>query len=121
MNENRLPVGTSEAEFEHYNQQAMREFARIQHEQERMEAVLSDVTGAGHEFELVHLIGGWAVRLVTSNVPCEREWLIPPPYTTEQVVATALKATLDWAEEQTRQSFTFRGRRVAALNMGDKS
>jgi hypothetical protein len=121
VNEKQLPAGTSEAEFEQYSQQAMRELVRIQHEQERMEAVLSEVTGAGHEFELVHMIHGWAVRLVTSNVPCERLWLIPEPYTTEQVVATALKAVLDWAEEQTRQSFAFRGRRVATLTLGVKS
>lgn len=121
MDPKHIPAGVSEAEFDHFHQQGMREFARIQAEQERLEAVLADVTSAGNEFELAHLIDGWAVRVVTANVPNERLWLIPQPYTTESVVATALKAVLDIAEDRTRQAFTFRGRRVAALNLGDRS
>lgn len=88
---------------------------------DQVRAVLGEVSFGEHEFVVEAAADGFLLFLrcvapdADTGVPVQqhgRKWFVPRGATRDEVVRTAFKAAVTWAEHEARELFTFRSVRV---------
>lgn len=88
---------------------------------EQVRAVLDDVKCGEYSFSLVAAPGGFLVSLEcvapdsATAVAARQEgrrWFVPRGATRDEIVRTAFKAAVTWAEHETREQFSYQSARV---------
>lgn len=94
---------------------------------EQVRAVLGDVSCGEYRFAVEEAAGGFHLSVQQTALDhatgeyapqTGRRWFLPRGATRDEVVRTAFKAALTWAEHETRELFTFQSARVFGPHLG---
>lgn len=74
-----------------------------------MRALLADIDCSGLAFSADPAPGGYFLRVIGPGPMEGRNWFLPSTANASDVIRTAFKAAVTWAEHETREMFRYRG------------